>query len=348
MVGKVAFGQFIATKRRDAGLSQRDVAGHLHVTESAVSKWERGVSYPDITLVTPLARLLQVSETELVTASDDHSQRAANRDARTYRRWRTAVLWIGLGSYSVALLTCFIVNLAVQGRLTWFFIVLPALAIPFSLTTLPLLVRGHRGAVTLGAFGVSLFALLTVCWLWAGGRWLPVTLTALVFGGAVIFGPVILKRVGLAQPLGNHRAALALTLDTALLPVLVAVAMATGGTTDQYWRLAAPAMGAGIAMAWIVLAVIRYLPVPGLYRAAAVSGLAGVFTFLLPPYFDALVGSRDWRASRPIDLRVWDQDHINGNIDLTIALSCLVIALILLAGGVAMTVASRRRSLPDD
>jgi transcriptional regulator with XRE-family HTH domain len=162
MVGKAQFGQFIAGKRRDRGFSQRSLAALLHVTESAVSKWERGMSYPDITLITPLSRSLGVSETELITASDDHFQRAANRDARIYRRWRAAVLWTGIGMYATALLVCFTVNLAVEGRLTWFFIVLAALATGFSLTTFPLLVREHRGAATLSVFGLSLSALLLV------------------------------------------------------------------------------------------------------------------------------------------------------------------------------------------
>jgi hypothetical protein len=236
------------------------------------------------------------------------------------------------------------VNLAVEGRLTWFFIVATALATAFSLTTLPLLVRAHRGAVTLASFGMSLFALLAVCWLWAGGRWLPVTLVALGFAAAVVFGPIILRRIRIPQPWASHRAALALALDTVLLPVLVAVAMATGGTLDHFWRLAAPAIAIGAAPVWTALAVIRYLPVPGLYRAATTCGLAGIFMFFLPSYFDALAGDRHWRGGRPIDLGVWDPAHLNGNIDLVIMLACLTVALALLAKALTMAVSTRRRS----
>ena len=40
-----SFGQYIRKKRLAAGLTQKELAGRLHVTESAVSKWERGVSH---------------------------------------------------------------------------------------------------------------------------------------------------------------------------------------------------------------------------------------------------------------------------------------------------------------
>ena len=51
MENKKAFGEYIRQKRAEAGLTQKGFADRLFVTESAVSKWERGLSYPDITLV---------------------------------------------------------------------------------------------------------------------------------------------------------------------------------------------------------------------------------------------------------------------------------------------------------
>ncbi len=69
------FGRYIKEKRKEAGLSQKELATQLFVSESAVSKWERGLSYPDMTLVTSLCEILHVSEHELLTASDDMHQR---------------------------------------------------------------------------------------------------------------------------------------------------------------------------------------------------------------------------------------------------------------------------------
>lgn len=40
-----SFGAFIADQRRALGLTQAEVAARLHVTDKAVSRWERGVSH---------------------------------------------------------------------------------------------------------------------------------------------------------------------------------------------------------------------------------------------------------------------------------------------------------------
>lgn len=55
---KQRFGDFIAQEREAAGLTQRELAGQLHVTDKAVSKRERALSYPDVTLLEPLAEAL--------------------------------------------------------------------------------------------------------------------------------------------------------------------------------------------------------------------------------------------------------------------------------------------------
>lgn len=56
MEDKSTLGKFIQTKRKELGLSQKELAKALYVTESAVSKWERGISYPDITMISAYAR----------------------------------------------------------------------------------------------------------------------------------------------------------------------------------------------------------------------------------------------------------------------------------------------------
>ncbi|MDR1565036.1 MAG: helix-turn-helix domain-containing protein, partial [Oscillospiraceae bacterium] len=58
MQEKSTFGLFISQKRKEKGLTQRELADILYVSESAVSKWERGLSYPDITLVGGLCKAL--------------------------------------------------------------------------------------------------------------------------------------------------------------------------------------------------------------------------------------------------------------------------------------------------
>ena len=56
------FGAFLAQVRRAQGLTQAELAEQLHVTDKAVSRWERGVGLPDINTLEPLATGLSLAD----------------------------------------------------------------------------------------------------------------------------------------------------------------------------------------------------------------------------------------------------------------------------------------------
>lgn len=59
-------GAFIAECRKEKGLTQANLAVKLHVTDKAVSRWERGAGFPDINTIEPLAQALGISVLELM------------------------------------------------------------------------------------------------------------------------------------------------------------------------------------------------------------------------------------------------------------------------------------------
>lgn len=59
-------GQLISELRKLNQMTQKDLAAKLHVSDKAVSKWERGLSCPDISLLLPLADILNVTIEELI------------------------------------------------------------------------------------------------------------------------------------------------------------------------------------------------------------------------------------------------------------------------------------------
>ena len=59
-------GALIAAARKEKGMTQRVVAERLHVSVQAVSKWEQGLNFPDITLLEPLGELLELTAAELI------------------------------------------------------------------------------------------------------------------------------------------------------------------------------------------------------------------------------------------------------------------------------------------
>lgn len=60
-------GAFIAGLRGELGLTQKELADRIGVTDKAVSKWERGRGFPDVAILEILAKELNVSVTELIS-----------------------------------------------------------------------------------------------------------------------------------------------------------------------------------------------------------------------------------------------------------------------------------------
>jgi transcriptional regulator with XRE-family HTH domain len=59
-------GLFIASLRKDKNMTQKELADKLYISDQAVSKWERGLSMPDISLIEKLSEYLEVSVGEIL------------------------------------------------------------------------------------------------------------------------------------------------------------------------------------------------------------------------------------------------------------------------------------------
>ena len=121
---KESFGAYIRKKRLEAGLTQKELAERLFVTESTVSKWERALSYPDVSMVMPICGALGITEHEFFTACDDDQAHVQERQAAVWRGATAGARRFFAAGYAIAVVTCFICNLAVFHTLDWFWIVL--------------------------------------------------------------------------------------------------------------------------------------------------------------------------------------------------------------------------------
>ena len=63
-------GEIIAGRRKEKGMTQAELAAKMNVTDKAVSKWERGLSCPDVGSLSTLAQALDLSVGELLDAKD--------------------------------------------------------------------------------------------------------------------------------------------------------------------------------------------------------------------------------------------------------------------------------------
>ena len=73
-MGKMTLGEYIRALRIQNGLTQASLAEMLHITDKAVSKWERDISCPDISLFPRLADILGVTVSDLLRVCVDGGQ----------------------------------------------------------------------------------------------------------------------------------------------------------------------------------------------------------------------------------------------------------------------------------
>ena len=75
------FGSFVARTRKDKNMTQAELAIKIKVTDKAVSRWERGLGFPDINTLEPLAEALGVSVLELMKSEKIETEDIQCEDA---------------------------------------------------------------------------------------------------------------------------------------------------------------------------------------------------------------------------------------------------------------------------
>ncbi len=77
-----SMGMMIAAKRKELGMTQLELAEKMGVTDKAVSKWERGLAYPDVSSLPKLAEILGLSVDELMQTKTKAVESEVKKSAR--------------------------------------------------------------------------------------------------------------------------------------------------------------------------------------------------------------------------------------------------------------------------
>ena len=199
---KKKFGQFIKENRIKKGLTQKELADLLFIDETAVSKWERGVSFPDITLVSSICKNLDVSEKELIESGNDVEYRKMKKEAKKYNYIKDGIFYGFSIAYAIALFVCFIVNLAVSAKLSWFFLVLSSCLVGF--TFVPTCLRFFKKQkllVFITSTFIALFLLYLTCSIYTHNYWFMIATFGTLIGYIAVFYPIIFykTRFGLSE-----------------------------------------------------------------------------------------------------------------------------------------------------
>ena len=72
---QIKIGRFIAECRKQKNLSQLQLAERLGITDKAISKWERGISKPNTSIMLELCEILGISVNELLNGEKTNLQK---------------------------------------------------------------------------------------------------------------------------------------------------------------------------------------------------------------------------------------------------------------------------------
>ncbi len=276
------------------------------------------MSYPDITLVTSLCETLHISEHELLTASDDMHQREIEEQSRGYLRIIKAYSWITYLCYAAALIPSFICNLVIERHLTWFFVLLWALAMTFSLLNVPVLTKNRRGVKSFIGFYCSLILLLCTCRILYGGTWLIMSILGVSLGLLSVFLPIILNSIKIDDPALRHKGAICMAVDTILVYLLVIFGYLQY-VPDQAAGMIGPDLIATTIMAvwaWVIFAIFRYTRLSRLMKSFITAEICGLCIFFSQRLFECM-RNREPLTFPKVDFYNWT-DHNDANLGVII------------------------------
>lgn len=349
------FGEFLTEKRKEKKLTQKELSKMLFVSESTISKWEKDVAHPDISMLPKLSEILGVTEHELITASIDEKSRAEKKQAKKWRAFSMSWSLFFYIAYGIALIPCFICNLAIDKTLSWFWIVVSALLLAFTFTNLPKLIKKHKLLILPLSMYAALCLLLGVCCLYTGGDWFMIPVVSVLLGMVIIFCPIYIAKFEVFKKIRKYNDFVSIAVAFVVLNILLLFAenySVSHGYIGHSWYLKV-----GLPVAFIcylalnLLCAVRFLKINKLLKTSIVLGLIDLMLYI-PPMF-LKVGNKNIQKELiddfnmnilNADLSVWSGTTVDYNVHLIIFLTILGLALGFLTAGLILHIKRKNKN----
>lgn len=322
MINKQTFGAFVKEKRLEKKMTQKDLAELLFISESAVSKWEMGKSYPDITLIPDLCRILEVSEKELIEGANDTEYRVIKEQARLYRRISETWFWGLTIAYGIALLICVICDLAVNHGITFSTIVFGSLVVAFSFA--PTWIRftnKHKLAVFVGTTYASLVFLFLICCIRNHEAWAGTASVGVLLGYVFLFGPFLLHRY-LPDPMKKFSLLIYFGAGFICLVLLLAVIR-----MSVAYPLGKALLVASYAYCPLMIIALIHLVAIHPFLKASIDILFSGLIYWGTEWFVRLLFGTGTSQSYHVDFCDWG-NYAGGNIQAIVLAVCLLLSVI--------------------
>lgn len=122
-------GDLILKLRKEQNMTQKELAEKLNITDKAVSKWERGITCPDINTIPMLAKTLGITSEELLNIKQQAKSVSSNKkeEIKNIKKliFKALALGMGVATFVLSILG----DLQTEQAITFLSIGLIALAI---------------------------------------------------------------------------------------------------------------------------------------------------------------------------------------------------------------------------
>lgn len=155
-MNQIDTGKFIASCRKEKGLTQAQLAELLNITDRAVSKWETGKCMPDSSIMLELCNILDVTVNELLSGEriemNNYEEKVSKNLIELKRKDENnmnknkVISIIYTITMVIGILVCCICDIAISGTLTWSRIVLSSILVTW-IATFPIILLGKKGVL---------------------------------------------------------------------------------------------------------------------------------------------------------------------------------------------------------
>lgn len=164
-MNQIDTGKFIASCRKEKGLTQVQLAEKLNITDRAVSKWETGKCMPDSSIMLELCKILDVSVNELLSGErmemDNYDEKVSENLIELKRKdennmtKNTIISIVYTITMVIGILVCCICDVAISGTLTWSLITLSSILVTW-IASFPVILLGKKG-ILISMVSISIF-----------------------------------------------------------------------------------------------------------------------------------------------------------------------------------------------
>lgn len=332
-MNKESFGNFIKELRQKKKYTQKDLADLLYLDLSSVSKWERGICYPDITLIPKICEALDVDEHELIKSSHDLEYQKIKSEGLKFIRIKNSVFWTMTIMYIIAVVTCLIVNICVNKTLSWFFIVLTSCLTGFAfLPSITRFFKKNKFFWYLITTYISLVLLYLTCSIYTSNYWFMIASVGTLLGYFLICYPIIYHKMILYinEKYETNKKyflisyAFGLLLLTVLLLITIKFYISMNFLSSLYITLYS-------FVILIVIGLVRFLPLNRWLRVSFDLFLSIFYLKGLGVVLIKLFGTPD-EYEYKVNFNNW-HDYTNGNVVCIMMITLLALAILFLIIG---------------